>query len=474
MRTAFISYARANKRDVDELVAHLTELGCQTWVDSWLRGGQDWWNEILRQIAECDVFIPIISAEGLNSVACAREFDWAEALGKPVLPVAVEPHSSALPRRYSRRQIIDYSDATDRDRAARRLAGGLLGLPPAPRTPVPMPPAPAAPLSYLTDLVDLVTSRAAIAHEQQRRILLRLEPALRSVDPEERRGGRAVLERFGGRDDLYADVDRSIAIMKRIGDDPRRNVAVGPRPSPARQPTPSTGPNPRPRPPDPARPAPRPAPKPDAARGFGGASLWAPAVLLTGAAVAGAIPPLVALGSDYDYSIEIWSYQTVSRALIGAAFAVLAAKAARVSNPAVAAAGWAMVVVAVMHVVNDIVIQKSADATTVDVLSRVLYPSLLGIAALLAVVFGLAVLTAEAVGWAGLLVLWGVCGVVEAIQSYAAKVDPSTAPAADFVLVLQNLILLGAAILMYRPSRTARARPQAGHGGPKPASRRIS
>jgi hypothetical protein len=65
---------------------------------------------ILRRIAECDAFIAIISRYGLNSEACKREFDRAEALGKPVLPVAVEPPPSALPRRISRRQIVDYSE----------------------------------------------------------------------------------------------------------------------------------------------------------------------------------------------------------------------------------------------------------------------------------------------------------------------------------------------------------------------------
>ena len=42
-----MSYARENKRDVDQLVEHLRTMGYETWVDSALRGGQDWWEEIL-------------------------------------------------------------------------------------------------------------------------------------------------------------------------------------------------------------------------------------------------------------------------------------------------------------------------------------------------------------------------------------------------------------------------------------------
>jgi TIR domain len=139
VRNVFISYARANKPDVDQLERHLRELGCNAWLDSWLHGSQDWWQEILRRIEGCDVFIPIISEEALNSVACNREFDWAEALRKPVLPVRMEPTSIPLPRRYSIRQIVDYSDRAQRDHAPIKLASALMSLPPPPPLPQPLP-----------------------------------------------------------------------------------------------------------------------------------------------------------------------------------------------------------------------------------------------------------------------------------------------------------------------------------------------
>ena len=193
----------------------------QTWVDSSFRGGQDWWEEILRRIADCDVFISIISRQALDSVACARELDWAVELGKPVLSVAVEPPPKALPRRFSTRQIVDYSDPGDRDRAALRLAQGLAALPAAPPPPEPVPQPPRAPLSYLTDLADLVSAPvSSLPHDQQLEILMELEPALRSVDQEERRFGRIVVARFGSRDDLYADVDRSVSLLGSPTDQP--------------------------------------------------------------------------------------------------------------------------------------------------------------------------------------------------------------------------------------------------------------
>ena len=125
VRKLFISYPRENRRDVDQLVEHLGLMGYNTWVDTELRGGQDWWEEVLRRIADSDVFIAIISRAALTSTACQRECDWAEALARPVLPVAVEPTPTALPRRFARRQIIDYSRPQQRDRAALTLQGGL-------------------------------------------------------------------------------------------------------------------------------------------------------------------------------------------------------------------------------------------------------------------------------------------------------------------------------------------------------------
>ena len=187
MRKVFISYARQNKPDIEQLAEHLRVLGYEIWHDSSLHGGQDWWSEILRRIADCDTFIAIISREALNSTACRREFDWADSLQKPVLPVAVETPPKALPRRIAEHQIVDYSD-------------------------------PAAPLSYLTDLIDLVTKQQPLDHDQQRHILNHLEPALRSLDPEERRGGGDILEMLSSRDDLYADVDRTISRLKDIVD----------------------------------------------------------------------------------------------------------------------------------------------------------------------------------------------------------------------------------------------------------------
>lgn len=225
MRQLFISYARENKRDVEALVRDLHALGYQTWVDSSLRGGQTWWHEILRRIADSDAFLAIVSDHTLSSVACKRELEWALALNKPVLPLAVERLPDALPRTLSMRQIIDYSQSGRE--AAFALAGALGTLPPAPPAPEQLPDPPPAPLSYLSDLVEQVAQHEPLTQHQQHEILIQLEPALRSADAEERRGGRYVLEMFSRRGDLYAHVDRTLAQMVLVDHDTEPRGAQG-------------------------------------------------------------------------------------------------------------------------------------------------------------------------------------------------------------------------------------------------------
>ena len=225
MRQLFISYARENKPDVEALVRDLHALGYETWVDSSLRGGQTWWHEILRRIADTDVFVAIVSGHTLSSVACKRELEWALALNKPVLPLAVERLPDALPRTLSMRQIVDYSQSGRE--AAFALAGALGTLPPTPPPPEQLPEPPAAPLSYLSDLVEQVGQPEPLTQQQQHQILIQLEPALRSADAEERRGGVYVLKVFSRRGDLYADVDRTLAQMALAEHDTEPGSAPG-------------------------------------------------------------------------------------------------------------------------------------------------------------------------------------------------------------------------------------------------------
>lgn len=210
MKQVFVSYAREDRAVAGDLAKRLPSLGCQVWMDVQLGGGQEWWPEVLRRIEHCDVFLAIVSRASLNSVACQRERRYAEDLVRPVVPVAVEPFSEALPQDLATRQIVDFSKRGEE--AAFALAGALAALPPTPALPAVMPDAPPAPLSYLTELLTQVTQEVSLTLEQQREIVDKVEPALRSTDTNERRGGLEVLEKLTARDN-YASVQRRIDLL---------------------------------------------------------------------------------------------------------------------------------------------------------------------------------------------------------------------------------------------------------------------
>ncbi|HET7534180.1 MAG TPA: toll/interleukin-1 receptor domain-containing protein [Nocardioidaceae bacterium] len=211
MSLFFVSYAREDASQVAEIVSGLRKLGHEVWMDTSLVGGQTWWDEIVRKVADCDGFLTIVSHHSLSSVACQRELRWAIDLGKPILPVSVESLSEALPRELAARHIIDYYSSA-RDQAAFALAGAVGSLP-APAPPLSLPTPPPAPLGYLTGIVEQVRSSASLGHDEQRHILDQLQPALRSADGQEQRGGREILDAFSRREDLYADVRDRITYL---------------------------------------------------------------------------------------------------------------------------------------------------------------------------------------------------------------------------------------------------------------------
>ena len=200
MKKLFISYARDNKSQVEGLVRVLSGLGHQVWVDSSLHGGQAWWDEILRKITYCDAFLAIISRFSLNSVACQSERQWAIDLGKPVLPIALEPLSQALPQELSLQHMVDYCQPGEN--AFVDLTSALGSIPPAPPLPQVRPTPPPAPLPILTSVADRVGRPEQLSYEEQCWILDQLRPTLNSADPEERRGGQYLLDRFSRRKDL--------------------------------------------------------------------------------------------------------------------------------------------------------------------------------------------------------------------------------------------------------------------------------
>lgn len=57
MARIFISYSRADRQFVEDLVPLLRRMYGHVWYDDELLGGEDWWQMILSKIGDCDLFI---------------------------------------------------------------------------------------------------------------------------------------------------------------------------------------------------------------------------------------------------------------------------------------------------------------------------------------------------------------------------------------------------------------------------------
>lgn len=207
----FVSYARTDRPKVDRLAQRLRQVGNDVWLDVDLVGGQVWWDNILHQIRESDAFIAIVSRSSLKSQACQIERRYAAQLGKPILPLTIEPLSAGtLPSDISRLQIVDYSQP-DED-TAYTLIGAIVRLPPP--TPVHTPEPPDAPSSYWGNIGDQLNTQT-LTLDQQFAIVGRLEGALApTADPAEMPVALDLLSQMEQRTDLYAAVERRIALLK--------------------------------------------------------------------------------------------------------------------------------------------------------------------------------------------------------------------------------------------------------------------
>ena len=199
----FISYSREDKAFVESLHTDLGELGHDVWMDQRLVGGQEWWDEILRNIRECDLFVLALSPKSIVSDACLLELRYATAVRRPFLPamvLATDPNY--LPPEIAHAQFVDYT-RSDRD-SLLRLVASITQLPPTPPLPDPLPEPPTMPQGPLYEVRRLI----ALATELDRKHQLWLVDKLQqnSANPQLRPDVTELLAEFRQRNDLMADV----------------------------------------------------------------------------------------------------------------------------------------------------------------------------------------------------------------------------------------------------------------------------
>jgi hypothetical protein len=204
MKKVFVSYSRQNLEVVTQLIQDLQAVGVQAWYDQTLTGGQRWWDDILSNIRECDIFIFALSRESWESEACRGELAYVLQLSKVVLPVLVADgiNLNLLPPPINQIQVTDYRQC---DKAAAFALVKSIGAAPAtPPLPDPLPLPPKVPVSYMSNLKERIDSTEPLSPHDQMALVFEIEAAVRDGrSPDEI---QEVLHSFKRRDDLLAKI----------------------------------------------------------------------------------------------------------------------------------------------------------------------------------------------------------------------------------------------------------------------------
>src|ERR1044071_3659051 len=223
MRKVFVSYSRNNLEVVTQLVEDLQAVGMTTWHDQTLTGGQRWWDNILANIRDCEVFIFALSPASRESEACRSELSYVCGLNKPILPVLVADgiNLNLLSAPINEIQVADYRS---RDKgAAFALLKALNATPACPPLPDPLPASPAVPVSYLGTLKERIDVNTPLGAQEQNLLFLELEEAMdEGRSPTEI---RELLLRLKRRDDLLAKVGAKVdAALKSLDEKSRKKA----------------------------------------------------------------------------------------------------------------------------------------------------------------------------------------------------------------------------------------------------------
>lgn len=211
----FLSYSRGDATVAAAVGEDVRQMGHAVWYDREVTGGQSWWNAILGQIRDCDLFVFILTPRSLDSQACRSEYTYASALRKRVLPVLCQDgvKDNLLPPELSVIQYVDYRGQGKQ--AAFALVKSLQDVPQAVPLPNPLPAEPPVPVSYLGDLRAQIEVPQSLTLTEQRDILFRIKPRLK--DPESSDDARELLRLFRAREDLLATIAEEIDELAKRG-----------------------------------------------------------------------------------------------------------------------------------------------------------------------------------------------------------------------------------------------------------------
>jgi hypothetical protein len=212
--TLFVSYSSKDEVAVRELVSDLERARQTVWLDQELRGGDPWWQDILKQIRECRVFLFALSANALASKPCRAELAYARALGLPILPVQIGPVENLRTAPISEIQIVDYRERTAV--SGMSLVAAIQEFSAQRRElPDPLPEPPPVPFEYLLRLGSAI-ERAQLSPDEQGELIRQLRECLETEDDDGvRDDARGLLRALRRRPDVTyrnaSDIDALLA-----------------------------------------------------------------------------------------------------------------------------------------------------------------------------------------------------------------------------------------------------------------------
>jgi hypothetical protein len=175
--TVFISYSSQDRAFVEALLKALRRAREQVWLDEELSGGEAWWREILEQIRGCSVFIVALSKNSLASKACQAELQYAQALGKPILPVRIGALDNVRINPTATMQVLDYRNPTVE--SGIELVSSLHALRAKQQPlPDPLPEEPPVPFAYLMRLASTISNPATLSPQEQMMLVAEIKAGL--------------------------------------------------------------------------------------------------------------------------------------------------------------------------------------------------------------------------------------------------------------------------------------------------------
>lgn len=129
MSKFFISYSRVDLSFVQDLYKRLQQMRPRDviWFDKahdGLLGGDSWWDEILDNIADSDIFIYVLSNESVQSAYCRAEFQEARRLQKRIITIQARDRTK-LTDELRDIQYVDMKNGVDDIDAITSLSGAM-------------------------------------------------------------------------------------------------------------------------------------------------------------------------------------------------------------------------------------------------------------------------------------------------------------------------------------------------------------